>query len=427
MSVGIHGTALCAAVDAIQHAEEKVRLLLEAGAIIDLTFEGHGTALQWAAANADESLISLLLNAGASVNLVGEELDTPLNAAILAKVDSSIIREILNKTADVSKPGTNGRLPTDAAAVVDRMDVLEALVLAGADPMAKNPHGWSAIMYGVANESTHVVTHLLGTYTVDMSERAFNNQTTLTVATVHGSISMVTKLLGSGSGRTEVLDAQDFNGKTALAHAAMLGHVDIAEKLLKSGADPRITDCRSRSPLYWAARSAHMGILDSIITALDSYEGGAIEHWEMAVHGAVASNRLQPLEKLLEKASLNLEHVGQDGWSPWYTAEKCGFAGMRCMLEEAATQPLSTELKPHEPTRWHAYDRFPGLTLGTTGTSIRTIGKFTKISPSTCNHADKLQAEPGSTVSSTTGGIVVSLELTTQCYLSSKSRFTTLR
>jgi ankyrin repeat protein len=283
---------------------------------------------------------------------------------------------MLKKGADASKPGLEGQLPVHAAAKNDRDDVMKAVIRAGADPLARDSDGRSALMHGVVNRNFDVVHSLLVINAFDETEVDAKNQTPLIVATVLGSNYIVSMLLAIGHTSPKTLNAQDYEGKTALVHATSLDRHDIVRKLLESGADPYIVDCRNRGPLYWAARASQMRTLEAIIAALEKNDGHTTEPWDVAIHGAVASNKQQALVRLLEKDDINVEYPGPDGWTPLYTARRYESFRMEDILEEeaGATPLIAPDLKI--PSSWHPKDRFPGLELGSDRTTLSTIGKL---------------------------------------------------
>ncbi|KAF7906036.1 hypothetical protein EAF00_000315 [Botryotinia globosa] len=370
---GKHGSPLCVAVESETDAEEKVHRLLGEGADIDFFEETQPTALQIAISKQNTKLIKLLLGKGANVNLTGGNLDTPLNAAILGGIDLTTIDIMLKNGADISKPGVGGRLPVHAAANSGRSDILDAMVGAGADFLSRDSDGRSVSMHGVVSRNPVVVNWLLCRNYFDTSEVDAKGQTPLIVATVLGCDDIVSRLLESKYRSRETVDAQDFEQKTALAHAASLNHFEIVRNLLESDANPRIVDCRNRDPLYWAARAARMETLNKIIEALEKYDDYTIKPWNVALHGAVASNKQAALVKLLEKEDIDVEYPGPDGWTPLYTATRYGFDRMEDILKHAGVTPLVTpDLK--RPSCWHPNDRFPGLGLASDGTTLSTIG-----------------------------------------------------
>ncbi|RYP10015.1 hypothetical protein DL764_000944 [Monosporascus ibericus] len=152
--------------------------------------------------------------------------------------------------ADISKTGVGGKSPVHVVPASDRVDVLQVLISAGADPLARDTDGRSVSMHGVANRSADVVNYLLAKNAFYVREADDTAQTPLIVAMVLSSKAIVNVLLERGLSKPGILSAQDYEGKTALARAASLDFVDIVRKLVDNGADPRIVDCPGRSPLY---------------------------------------------------------------------------------------------------------------------------------------------------------------------------------
>ncbi|KID84473.1 Ankyrin repeat-containing domain protein [Metarhizium guizhouense ARSEF 977] len=368
-------SALYAAVESDQDAQEKVELLLEHGADVNVTHENQATALQRASSQGRTQLIKLLIDNGADVNLTGGDLHSVLNAAIPAGSDFATIRLIIKK-ADVSRAGRDGMLPIHIAAISDRADVLQVLVNAGANPLARDADGRSALIHGVANLSDEAVEYLLREGYFDADEVDTNSQTPLIIATMFGRKTTVKLLLQEEKGfsKPEVLNAQDYEGKTALARAAAQDHLEITEELLERGADPCLVDCRGRSALYWAARGARMETLGVVIRALEERHDQPADLWNVAVHGAIASDRPYALEKLLEREDVNVEFTGPDGWTPLYTAQRYDSGRIESILH----QHTRISSKPAEglqrPTKWHPQDSYRGLEMGPDGNTLCVLG-----------------------------------------------------
>lgn len=376
---GKYGSALCAAVESEKDAEEKVSLLLETGCDINFVEENKPTALQRAAARSNVKLINLLLSKGANVNLTGGDLDTPLNAAIQGGIDLTTINTMLAHNADIKNAGIRGKLPIHAAAAGDRVDVLQALIHAGADLLAKDIDGRSALMHGVASESIDIINYLLDHQSFDANEADATLQTPLIVAAMLDNRVIVNRLLENGISKPETLNTQDYEGKTALFYAVLLDHFETVKKLLDMGANPCIVDYRNRSPLYWAARAARSeSILDIIIEALMKHDNtdDAIKFWNIAIHGAVASNRWVALKKLLSRENVDVEYAGPDGWSPLYTARSYKYSYIEEILRNGSHYPLSATTPLKRPSRWHSNDRSPRLKLESNGTTLSTVGEM---------------------------------------------------
>lgn len=368
-------SALCAAVESGKDAEEKVGLLLEHDADVNLIHGHQATALQRASYRPSPRLVKLLIDNKADANLMGGGLDSALNAGIRKGLDLTTIGLVI-ETADVSKAGREGRSPVHIAAITDRVDVLQVLVSAGVDPLARDADGRSALIHGVANLSDEVVEYLLKKDYFDPDEMDTNWQTPLIIATRYGRKVTVNLLLEKdGFSKPEVLNAQDYEGKTALARAAALDHLEIIEKLVERGADPCLVDCRGRSALYWAARGARMETLEAVIKALEERDDQPADLWNVAVHGAIASDRPHALERLLEKEDVDAEYAGPDGWTPVYTAQRYKSGRIESILQQhtGISSKLGEGLK--RPTRWHPQDGYRSLEMGPGGITLSVLGK----------------------------------------------------
>lgn len=376
--LGNSATPLCAAVESERDAKEKVQLLLEKGAKINYYEPEQPSALQIALENADLELIDLLLDNKADPNLRGGHRHTPLNYAILEEFGMEIITKMVKKGADVSQPGYHDQSPVHAAAMVDRIDVLEFLTKVGIDPLAEGPQGRSALAYAVAYCCFDAVNYILANKTINVSEVDGKGQTPLIIAVVQEDTEMVKLLLESGFDEPTILDTQDYRGKTALGYAVSGNNLEIVEELLGYGADPTVTDCRGCGLLYYALREGGVEMFDTIRGALEMHGPLNIEDWNDAVHAAVASFKWTTVEAFIKDEMTQLDYGGPDGWSPLYAAEIYGNIEAKMALGGAGAEFQQSSSDLEKPSRWHSKDRFPGLQLDSNGTTLRTIGKFHK-------------------------------------------------
>lgn len=375
-SVGKHGSTLCDAVESWIDSEKKVSLLLEKQANVNFVEKNRPSALQRATSKANEKLINLLLDHGANVNLIGGDLDAPLNSAILGRVELTTIETMLRNGADTAQIGIGGKLPIHFAAASDQVDVLDALITEKADVFAKDAGHRSALMHALVNRSDEVASYLLSNGHFKVNEKDATDQTPLIAATLFNSKAAVDMLLENGFNKPEVLNAKDYEGKTALVYAASAYYPDVVRKLVDSGADPGIIDCRGRTALYWAARTGRIETLNIIIEAFAKYEYDSIKYWDAAIHGAVAANKVQVLEKLLERDDVDPENTSSDGWTPLYTAQRHGFDRIINVLRKELDVSRSDIPGLKIPSGWHSIDRCHALVFNpNTITIIGTCGK----------------------------------------------------
>ncbi|PNP54418.1 hypothetical protein FNYG_15628 [Fusarium nygamai] len=362
-----YGKALHAAVKSEYDAEEKVSKLLEHLTRIDINDCGQDqpTAIQQAAYNGNEPLVQLLLHKGADVRLVKGQLDTLLNCAIAnSDISISTINEILTKVDKDQAPGVKGRFPVHQAAIHGRADVIKDLRDYGLHADVQDEEGLSPLMYGLIDKNTSIVDYLLSVEGYKLEDADANGLTPLMTATILDDVPNLKSLLKNGFKEPAVLNAQDYQEKTALSYASYSDRPELVEILLEHGADPTAVDCRGNGPLYWATRMAGRGMMENLIGAMDKPNSDRVEHLNTAIHGAVASNKREALELLLNDFDVNPDYKRSDGWTPLYTASKYGFGRIQSLLEDvliAADMPSRAPLQ--RPSRWHPKDKHPGISI----------------------------------------------------------------
>ena len=112
---------------------EIVELLLAKGADVNVTCKYELTALHLAVTNGSVDIVKALVIAGAYVAAADNIAECrALHLAVL-KVDLEIVELLLAKGADVNVTNKVGRTPVQIAAFYGYSDIVQALVIAGAD------------------------------------------------------------------------------------------------------------------------------------------------------------------------------------------------------------------------------------------------------------------------------------------------------
>ena len=150
------------------------------------------------------------------------------------------------------------------AARLGRVDVLPALLLAGAD--------------------------------VDCHDR--NGYTPLILASYNGQAEATDLLLSHGASA----DAPDaVRGNTPLMGVSFKGYGAIAERLLAAGADPRATNSVGQTALMMAAMFGHGGIVDRLLEA-----GASPDDVDIAGNTAISLARAQGNELMAARLTANI-------------------------------------------------------------------------------------------------------------------------
>jgi ankyrin repeat protein len=238
--------------------------------------------------------------------------------------------------------------------------------------MAEDVNSQSLLVYALRRHSDGIVAYLLQEAFFVVAERDVAGRTPLIVAVEQGG-SNVKKLLSSGFDVT--IDAQDSIGATALMNATFRDHLATVQTLLAAGADPTIKDCRGRGALYWGSRVGRYETFEATLGALvgrPCYR----EHCEAAIRGAVMSNKLQIIEKLLEDEESDLDLSDTDTWTPLYLARMYNLDRVRKMLLNGGAGFLRLPLKL--PSDWHSDDKSHYLLVGPETGQLTMRGRWTQ-------------------------------------------------
>jgi len=193
---------------------------------------GNEAALLLVAVQSDNNaLIERLLMRGASVNADADE--TPLSWAV-RHGKPGIAQKLLSGGI---KPDTHGKSETAPLLDVARthgpvaLELVNALLKAGANPDSRDRQGRTALMIGAQAKEAPLVERLLQSgANSELSDH--NNRTALMYAAMNGGEDLV-RLLTT---RKTAIDKRDNEGNTALMLAVAAGNADAATALIAASA-----------------------------------------------------------------------------------------------------------------------------------------------------------------------------------------------
>jgi ankyrin repeat protein len=129
---------------------DKARSLLAAGAAIDARDETGRTPLMLAAHAGNRSLVAALLAAGADVDASDDGGWTAISLAVYnaeaKRGFADIVQALVDAGANIEAPIGYGVRPLMLAAGYGETAVVEVLLATGADVLAKNEGGYTALM-----------------------------------------------------------------------------------------------------------------------------------------------------------------------------------------------------------------------------------------------------------------------------------------
>jgi serine/threonine-protein phosphatase 6 regulatory ankyrin repeat subunit B len=232
-----------------------VQTLLKHGAEVNAKDHMGSTPLFYAVGRDQISVARELLSHGADVNIAVEhrvagvsagKVITPLVLAV-RRANPQMVRLLIQHGARVRGSGS---LAFFAAVNSGKVELVQMLLKAGADPLGREKT-WGATPLHTAAGNGHLnVMDVLRTYyrSVDISDDF--GRTPLHYAAMAGKLQAMEWLLQRGAS----VNAKDRTGMTPLMHAAGMGHASAVEMLLQRGADIRVKDRTGRTALHLACR-----------------------------------------------------------------------------------------------------------------------------------------------------------------------------
>uniref|UniRef100_A0A0G4HNR4 Uncharacterized protein n=1 Tax=Chromera velia CCMP2878 TaxID=1169474 RepID=A0A0G4HNR4_9ALVE len=236
---------------------EAARMLLQAGAEVDAVCEGlpgiEETPLLIAISKGNLPAVQLLVEGGADLEK-RSYMKTPLLFAI-DKERLEIAQYLVSAGADMSAEDDNGQKPLDYAAYLGLTDLLEFMLMKGADLNAKTSGGWvkgfSAVHHAAVGGNMETVLALLRRG-VDVNCRDDKGRTPI----------FCTVMQGRGTARDNVevaecflswgadLNARNSDGCTILHFSVAHGAEKVAELVLDRGVDVNATDNEGNTALH---------------------------------------------------------------------------------------------------------------------------------------------------------------------------------
>jgi len=192
--------------------------------------------------------------------------------------DSRKVKELIAKGADVNAENDKGMRALPMAAKKGNIEIVEALIAAGADvnyqflrlTSGKGPAIYTVILYAVGEGHTEVVKALLAAGANANAGHLEDGKSVLTMAAMNGNADIVAAMLKAGADA----NTKDGSSFSALMAAADRGHLEIAKLLLAAGADvnaatKNIYDVTQSglTALMFAAFNGHSEVAELLITA----------------------------------------------------------------------------------------------------------------------------------------------------------------
>jgi ankyrin repeat protein len=221
---------------------------------LDIPDNKGGTPFMWAAHKGMLEAVEKLVARGVNMVATSAEGLTALHCAIINENEAVALRLIehlidRNLSAALHAPTNLGRTPLMLAAEEGMLDVVKALVAAGADVTAADAEGYTALHHAIrSNQEAEA-----------LDEYDNEGDNPLMLAAEERMLDVVKALVAAGA---DVM-AADGNGNTALHHAIRSKHEAVALFLIERQPPGTldVRDDKGNTPLMLAAKK---GMLDTV-------------------------------------------------------------------------------------------------------------------------------------------------------------------
>ncbi len=272
---------------------EAVRSLLKQRADVNARQGDGATALHWAVHRNDDTVLDLLLRAGAKPDLADDTGATPLYLACLNR-SAKTIERLLQARANPNAALVTGETVLMTCARTGEAAGVRALVARGANVNVKEPgHDQTALMWAAAQSHPDAVDALLkGGADVRVRSRSYTQT--------------VTSEVTQRAGREELNYSVQRGGSTPLLFAARSGDAESVKLLVEAGADVNDTLADGASALVIAAHSGHTRAATVLLEK--GADPNAADIGYTALHAAILRSDLDLVKTLLaHKANPNAQ------------------------------------------------------------------------------------------------------------------------
>ena len=243
------------------------------------------TALCLACLCRQQDFIEILLTCRSNPNVVDNNGETCLHAAIIGGCSTNIVSTLLDHGADVNATSKDNVTVLMLACEEGNTDAINVLLNAGADPNIADAYGNTCLHDVARNDCCTEVLQAIIDYGVDVRLMNKNNRTASMTACAKGNSDVINVLLNAGPnpsiiesdggaclhnaahgdcgkevvqpiiGHYADVNATNKYNQTSLMLACEKGNKDAITVLLNAGADPNIADDCYNTCLHYAARN----------------------------------------------------------------------------------------------------------------------------------------------------------------------------
>jgi uncharacterized protein len=203
---------------------------------------------------------------GAAIGLLVPCLAAAEPASVVDAVkagNGALVRQTLQKHGDANSADPDGTTALHWAVQMDRLDMVEVLISAGAKVKVANRWGVTPLALAVTNGNAGIAQALLKAG-ADPRHAVPQTGTPLLTAARSGNPDVIKALLAAG---VKADEAEETSGQTALMWAAAEDHLAAVQTLLAAGADVKKLSIKNETALFFAVRTGDIALVDALLDA----------------------------------------------------------------------------------------------------------------------------------------------------------------
>jgi ankyrin repeat protein len=192
---------------------------------------------------------------------VSAELESVVHGVKAGNI--AAVKKALQMHGDPNSADPDGTTALHWAVQTDRLDLVEALIFAGAKVKLANRWGVTPLALAVTNGNPAITRALLDAG-ADPRAQVPGTGTPLLTAARSGNPDVIKALLAAGVSANET---EETSGQTALMWAAAEDHPAAVKALLAAGADVRKLSRKNETALFFAVRTGDIALVDALLAA----------------------------------------------------------------------------------------------------------------------------------------------------------------
>jgi ankyrin repeat protein len=326
-----------------------VQILIEKGASVNVVTNDNKTPLHWASERGNLKTVALLIEKGASVNAVTTDNHTPLHRASECG-NLKTVALLIEKGASVNAVTNDNKTPLNWVSRWGDWKRVALLIEKGASVNAVTTDNQTPLHWASERGNLKTVA-LLIEKGASVNAVTTDNQTPLHWASERGNLKTVALLIEKGASVNAVttdnqtplhrasecgnlktvalliekgasVNAVTTDNHTPLHRVSECGNLKTVALLIEKGASVNAVTTDNQTPLHWASRFGYLETVELLIEKRASVNAVTTDN-QTPLHWASRFGNLETVELLIEKgASVNA--VTTDNQTPLHWASKSG-------------------------------------------------------------------------------------------------------